>query len=151
MSSGKDQERFDAERYAAQKDAMQREDTARRENTAAFSGMTLGILLAFAIAAAVGAFFFFNRSIETVPAVPAASPSIAPAPPEKETIIREEKTRELVPVPQAATPQPQPDINIIVPSAPSPVTPAPRAEGAPSSSSTPSSNPAKTEAPIPTK
>jgi hypothetical protein len=142
MSYRKDQERFDAERYAAQK------DTTRRENTAALSGMTLGILLALAIAAA-GAFFFFNRRIETVPAVPAASPNIAPAPPEKETIIREEKTRELVPAPQAATPQPQPSINIIVPSAPSPVVPAPRAESVPSSA--PSSNPAKTEAPSPTQ
>jgi hypothetical protein len=150
MSYRKDQERFDAERYAAQKDTMQREDTTRRENTAALSGMTLGILLALAIAAAAGAFFFFNRRIETVPAVPAASPNIAPALPEKETIIREEKTRELVPVPQAATPQPQPSINIIVPNALSPVAPAPKAESAPSNS-TPSSNPAKTEAPSPTQ
>jgi hypothetical protein len=149
MSYRKDQERFDAERYAAQKDTMQREDTVRRENTAALSGMTLGILLALAIAAAAGAFFFFNRRIETVPAVPAASPNTAPVSPEKETIIREEKTRELVPVPQAATPQPQPSINIIVPSAQSPVAPVPRAESVPSGA--PSSNPAKTEAPSPTQ
>ncbi len=150
MSYRKDQEPFDAERYAAQKDTMQRDDTVRRENTAALSGMTLGILIALAIAAALGTFFFLNRTTETVPVVPAASPSIAPAPPEKETIIREEKTRELVPVPvpQAATPQPS--INIIVPSAPSPVAPAPKAESAPSNSA-PSPNPVKTEAPSPTQ
>ena len=150
MPYDKDQERFDAERYAAQKDTVQREDTARRENTAALSGVTLGILLALAIATAASALFFFNRRIETVPAVPVASPSAAPSvAPEKETIIREEKTRELVPVPQAATPQPS--INIIVPSAPSPVAPAPRAESAPSNNDSPSPNPAKTEAPSPTQ
>lgn len=112
MSYGKDQERIKQERSAVQR------EEARREDTAALSGMSLGILIALAIAACVGAFFYLSRRDETVPtAAPVLSPSSAPASsaPEKETIIREEKTRELVPVPQA-TAQP-PNINITVPSA----------------------------------
>jgi hypothetical protein len=108
MSYNKDQERLNTERY----DVAQ--ENARREDTAALSGATLGILVALAIAAAAGTFFFFN-SRETAPTAPAVSPSAAPsAAPEKQTIIREEKVRELVPVPQTTT---QPNININVPSA----------------------------------
>ncbi|WP_404789479.1 hypothetical protein [Altericista sp. CCNU0014] len=116
MSYDKNQDRLDAERYAAQR------ENARKEDTAALSGMTLGILLALAIAAAIGAYFVLSRRDEPVPATnPIVIPSASPATPEKETIIREEKTRELVPVPQATT---QPNINITVPSAPSAPSPA---------------------------
>lgn len=139
MSYNKDQERLNTERYDVAK------ENARREDTAALSGATLGILVALAIAAAAGTFFFFN-SRETAPTVPAVSPSTAPsAAPEKQTIIREEKVRELVPVPQTTT---QPNINITVPSAapaaPSsgtaPAAPSPAAAPSASKNTSPSSS-----------
>lgn len=144
MSYNKDQERINTERYAAG------QENARREDTAALSGATLGILIALAIAAAAGAFFFLSSRNETAPTTPAISPSTAPASPapEKQTIIREEKTRELVPVPQATA---QPNINITVPSTSSS---APSASSAPpsvSASSSPEKAPsssAKSPAPI---
>jgi hypothetical protein len=138
MSYNKDQERVNAERYAVG------QDNAQRENTAALSGATLGILVALAIAAAAGAFFFLGSRNETAPTAPAISPSTAPAPPapEKQTIIREEKTRELVPVPQATT---QPDINITVPSTSTSAPPS--AAASPSSEKAPSSS-AQSPAPI---
>ena len=116
MSYGKDKERLDAERYAAQN------ENARREDTAALSGMTIGILIALAVAVLAGTFLYLNRRDESAPVVtPTISPTAAPssAPAEKQTIIREEKTRELVPVPVPQATAPQPNINITVPSAPS--------------------------------
>jgi hypothetical protein len=112
MTYDKNPKRADAERYADQI------DRARREDASALNGMTLGILLALAIAAAATAYYFVNRRTETIPVI---APTTAPAAPEKETVIREEKTRELVPVPQ---PTSEPNVNIIVPpsSAPPPAT-----------------------------
>jgi hypothetical protein len=123
MSYGKDKERLDAEKYAAQN------ENARREDTAALSGMTIGILLALAIAALAGTFLYLNRRDDSTPVItPTISPTASPA--EKQTIIREEKTRELVPVPVPQTTAPQPNINITIPGAPS-------SSVAPSSSSSP--------------
>jgi uncharacterized iron-regulated membrane protein len=129
MTYDKDKERLNAEQYnTAQENVRQ---NARREDTAALSGATLGILLALAIAGATGAFFFFNSRNEVAPTAPAVSPSTVPstAVPEKQTIIREETVRELVPVPQTTT---QPNINITVPSqapaAPSPAATSPAAK-----------------------
>jgi hypothetical protein len=135
MSYDKNPKHVDAERYAEQI------GQARREDASALNGMTLGILLAVAIAAAATAFYFLNRRTETVP-VPVIAPSTSPASPEKETIIREEKTRELVPVPQATS---QPNVNIIVPpsSAPSPATSPSASNNAAGSSSAQSSTPAE--------
>jgi hypothetical protein len=141
MSYNKDRERINTERYAAG------QENARREDTAALNGATLGILVALAIACAAGAFFFLSNRNETAPTAPALSPSTAPstAAPEKQTIIREEKTRELVPVPQATT---QPNINITVPSAPAPsASSAPPSTAASSSPSTAPSSSVQTPAP----
>jgi hypothetical protein len=123
MSYGKDKERLDAQRYAEQN------ENARREDTAALSGMTIGILIALAIAALAGTFLYLNRRDDSAPVItPTISPTASPA--EKQTIIREEKTRELVPVPVPQATAPQPNINITVPSAPS-------SSVAPSSASSP--------------
>ncbi len=123
MSYGKDKERLDAQRYAEQN------ENARREDTAALSGMTIGILIALAIAALAGTFLYLNRRDDSAPVItPTISPTASPA--EKQTIIREEKTRELVPVPVPQTTAPQPNINITVPNAPS-------SSVAPSSASSP--------------
>ncbi len=118
MSYGKDKDRLDAQRAAAQN------ESARREDNAALSGMTIGILLALTVAVLAGTFLYLSRRDESAPVVtPAISPTAAPssAPAEKQTIIREEKTRELVPVPVPVpqTTAPQPNINITIPSAPS--------------------------------
>jgi hypothetical protein len=116
MSYGKDKERLDAQRYVAQN------ENAKREDSAALSGMTIGILLALAVATLAGAFLYLSRRDESAPVVtPAISPTAAPSssPAEKQTIIREEKTRELVPVPVPQATAPQPNINITIPSAPS--------------------------------
>jgi hypothetical protein len=146
MSYDKNQDRVDSERYTTQT------ENVRREDAAALNGATLGILLALAIASAIGAFFFLSSRNDTAPTVPAISPSTIPstAPPEKQTIIREEKTRELVPVPQTTT---QPNINITIPSAPnSPSVAAPSsppAAVAPSDSNdAPSSSSAQSPAPV---
>lgn len=130
MTYDKDQERLNAERQ----NIAQR--NAQREDTAALSGATLGILVALAIAAAAGAVFFLNNRNETAPTAPVVSPSTAPSPaaPEKQIIIREEKVRELVPVPQVTT---QPNINITVPSA-APATPSPAATPSASENTSPS-------------
>jgi hypothetical protein len=153
MSYGKDKERLDAERYAAQN------ESARREDTAALGGMTLGILIALAVAVAAGTFLYLNRRDESTPTVtPATSPTAVPSasPAEKQTIIREEKTRELVPVPVPQSTAPQPNINITVPSAPSSLAPssssseaspkesAPAASASPEAQSSPSLPPAST-------
>jgi hypothetical protein len=123
MSYGKDKERLDAQRYAEQN------ENARHEDTAALSGMTIGILIALAIAALAGTFLYLNRRDDSAPVItPTISPTASPA--EKQTIIREEKTRELVPVPVPQTTAPQPNINITVPNAPS-------SSVAPSSASSP--------------
>ena len=126
MSYDKDPERSNADRYVAENEQVQ------RENTSALSGMTLGIVLALLVAAIAGTFYFLNRRDEPAPTIaPAAAPSTLPssAPPEKQTIIREEKTRELVPVPQSASPQP--NVNIIVPPS------APAAPSSPDKASSP--------------
>lgn len=137
MAYNKDRERLNAEQYAAG------QENARREDTAALSGATLGVLLALAIAAAAGAFFFLNSRNETAPTAPAVSPSTAPSTaPEKQTIIREEKVRELVPVPQTTT---QPNINITVPSA-APAAPSSAATPSASESASPSSSSAQSPA-----
>jgi hypothetical protein len=134
MSYDKNPKHVDAERYAEQI------NQARREDASALNGMTIGILLALAIAAAAAAFYFLNRRTETVP-VPVIAPSTSPSAPEKETIIREEKTRELVPVPQATS---EPNINIIVPSsAPSPAVAPSASDKAAGSSSAQSPAPAQ--------
>ncbi len=144
MTYDKDKERLNAERQ----NIAQR--NAQREDTAALSGATLGILVALAIAVAAGAVFFLNNRNETAPTVPVIIPGTAPSPaaPEKETIIREEKIREMVPVPQATT---QPNINITVPSA-APATPLPVATPSPSENTSPSndtSSPPKSESSSP--
>lgn len=111
MSYGKDKERLDAQRVAAQN------ESARREDNAALSGMTIGILLALSVAALAGTFLYLSRRDESAPVVtPTISPTAVPsaAPPEKQTIIREEKTRELVPVPVPQATAPQPNINITI-------------------------------------
>jgi hypothetical protein len=136
MSYNKEQERLDAQRYAAQR------ENARAENTAALSGMTLGILLILAIAVAAGAFYLFSNRRDEPGTAPVIAPTTSPALPEKQTIIREEKTRELVPVPQATSAQP--DINITVPSAPSPVAAPPNSNSAAGGSSS-------AESPVPSK
>lgn len=149
MTYDKDKERLNAEQYNVA------QDNARREDTAALSGATLGILLALAIAGAAGAFFFFNSRNEIAPTAPAVSPSTVPstAVPEKQTIIREEKVRELVPVqvPQTTT---QPNINITVPSqapaAPSPAATSPASENTLPSSSTQSAPQVEPSNPSPT-
>jgi hypothetical protein len=145
MSYNKDQERINTEQYAAG------QENARREDSAALSGATLGILAALAIAAAAGTFFFLVSRNETAPVAPALNPSTAPATtaPEKQTIIREEKTRELVPVPQAPA---QPNINITVPdtsprNAPSASTAPPSAAASSSPEEAPNSS-AQSPAPI---
>jgi hypothetical protein len=148
MSYDRDPKHVEAEKYANQI------NQERREDASALNGMTLGILLALAIAAAATAFYFLNRRNETVP-IPVIAPSTAPAAPEKETIIREEKTRELVPVPQATS---QPNVNIIVPpsSAPAPAA-APSAADkstagssaqSPAAAQSPSSSPSSSPSPI---
>jgi hypothetical protein len=145
MSYDRNPKQVEAEKYAEQI------NQTRREDASALNGMTLGILLAVAIAAAATAFYFVNRRTETVPVI---APSTAPAAPEKETIIREEKTRELVPVPQATS---EPNVNIIVPpSAPSPATaPSPSNNSTGSSSAqspapaeSPSLNPSSSPSPV---
>jgi hypothetical protein len=148
MSYDKDPQHLKAEKYA------DRINQDRREDASALNGMTLGILLAVAISAAATAFYFFDRRNETEP-VPVIAPSAAPAAPEKETIIREEKTREIVPVPQATS---EPNVNIIVPpsSAPSPAT-APSASDkstagssaqSPAAAQSPSSSPSSSPIPV---
>jgi hypothetical protein len=103
MSYDKNQDRAETQKYADQI----RQD--RREDASALNGMTLGILVAVAIAAAATAFYLVNRRNETVPVIVPSTSTVAP---EKQTIIREEKTREIVPVPQATS---EPNVNIIVP------------------------------------
>lgn len=151
MSYGKDKERLEAEKYAAQN------ESARREDTAALSGMTIGVLMALAIAAIAGTFLYFNRRDESAPIViPTISPTVTPSSPpaEKQTIIREEKTRELVPVPVPQTTAPQPNINITVPSAPSSPPPSSTSgaesrpqESAPAASSSPEAQPSPSLSP----
>jgi hypothetical protein len=132
MSYDKNQDRAETQRYADQI----RQD--RREDASTLNGMTLGILVAVAIAAAATAFYLVNRRNETVPVI---APSTSTVAPEKQTIIREEKTREIVPVPQATS---EPNVNIIVP--PSVSSPS-NAPSAPSNSL--GSDSAKSPAPSP--
>ena len=105
MSYDRNQDRTEAQRYADQI----RED--RRDDASTLNGMTLGILVAVAIAAAATAFYLVSQRNETAP-TPVIAPSSSTVAPEKETIIREEKTREIVPVPQVTS---EPNVNIIVP------------------------------------
>jgi hypothetical protein len=119
MSYDRNQERTEAQRYADQIRQDQRDDAST------INGMTLGILVAVAIAAAATAFYLVSRRNETVP-TPVIAPSSATVAPEKQTIIREEKTREIVPVPQATS---EPNVNIIVPPSVSSPSIAPSASG----------------------
>lgn len=75
-----------------------RENQIVRENNAASSGLTLGIVLTSLVGLGVGAFFFINQGTDT------KSPS------SQTTII--ERTKEAVPVPE----QKAPDVNITAPS-----------------------------------
>ena len=114
---------------------LRRENQIARENNSAASGLFLGILLTGLVALGLGALFMFNRDGGT--SEPAG----------RQTII--ERTREVVPQPQAPDVQP-PDVNITVPKVeappapdvnvtiPSPAVPeAPAAETAPANTAAP--------------
>lgn len=74
-----------------------RENQIVRENNAASSGLTLGIVLTSIVGLAAGVFFFMNQGTDTKS-------------PQQTTII--ERTKEAAPVPQ----QKAPDVNITAPS-----------------------------------
>lgn len=88
---------------------LRRDNQIVRENNSASNGLMVGILLTSLIGLGLGAFFLFNRGVDS------------PAPAGGPTII--ERTRE-VPVPQPQAPDVKPpDINITVPKVEAPPAP----------------------------
>jgi hypothetical protein len=115
------------------------QERIQNDNENSFRGLLLGLLLALLFGGGITALFLFNKK-EEVPAsvvspivVPSATLSPSPQPTTKETTIIREKTRELVPVPQATSAQP--NINITVPDSKPSVNQPPKSE-APSSDTT---------------
>jgi hypothetical protein len=100
------------DRYSADSDHLASEkEQIHNNNDNSFRGLFLGLLLALFLGGGITALFLFNRN-EEVPA-PSVLPSSSAQPTSKETTIIREKTRELVPVPQASSAQP--NINITFP------------------------------------
>jgi hypothetical protein len=108
-------------------------------NENSFRGLLLGLLLALLVGGGITTLFLFNQNEEvSAPAVsPIPDPSVTPSssvqPTTRETTIIREKTRELVPVPQASSTQP--NINITVPDS-KPSTDQPPKSESPSSEKT---------------
>jgi hypothetical protein len=120
----RDQYSSDSANFATEQERIQ------NDNENSFRGLLLGLLLALLFGGGITALFLFNKK-EEVPAsvvspivVPSVTPS--PQPTTKETTIIREKTRELVPVPQATSAQP--NINITVPDSKPSVNQPPKSE-----------------------
>nr|WP_290221116.1 hypothetical protein [Trichocoleus desertorum] len=114
------------------REELRRENQIVRENNSAAGGLLTGIVLAALVALGLGALFVFNRGGE----------SSAPA--GRQTII--ERTREVVPQPQAPDVKP-PDVNITVPKVEAPqvpdvnvTIPSPAAPAAPTTETAPAEN-----------
>jgi len=129
----RDQYSSDSANFATEQERIQ------NDNENSFRGLLLGLLLALLFGGGITALFLFNKK-EEVPAsvvspivVPSVTPS--PQPTTKETTIIREKTRELVPVPQATSVQP--NINITVPDAKPSVNQLPKNEVPTSDKTTP--------------
>jgi len=115
------------------------QERTQNDNENSFRGLLLGLLLALLFGGGITALFLFNKK-EEVPAsvvspivVPSVTPS--PQPTTKETTIIHENTRELVPVPQATSTQP--NINITVPDSKPSVNQPPKSEAPSSDKTTP--------------
>jgi hypothetical protein len=129
----RDQYSADSDNFVTEKERI------NNDNENSFRGLLLGLLFALLFGGGITALFLFNRN-EQVPApvvsplpTPIVVPSSSAQPTSKETTIIREKTRELVPVPQASSAQP--DINITVPDSKPSVDQPPKSE-APSSEKT---------------
>lgn len=107
MRNLRDQEIYNSE--------LRRQAQSDRENSSAASGVALGIAITTLVGAGIAAYAFFNRQPEAQA-------------PQQNTII--ERTREVVPAPQAPAVK-APDINITVPS-PAPAQQAPAKQFTPS-------------------
>lgn len=109
----RDQYSADSDNFVTEKERI------NNDNENSFRGLLLGLLFALLFGGGITALFLFNRNEEAPSPVvsPLPSPSVVPSssvqPTTRETTIIREKTRELVPVPQASSAQP--DINITVP------------------------------------
>jgi hypothetical protein len=118
------------------REELRRDNQITRENNSAAGGLLTGILLATLVALGLGALFAFNRGGDN--SEPAG----------RQTII--ERTKEVVPVPQAPDVQP-PDVNITVPKVEAPkapdvnvTIPNPTAPAAPAAETAPADNAAPT-------
>ncbi|HEY9859275.1 MAG TPA: hypothetical protein V6D16_07200 [Candidatus Obscuribacterales bacterium] len=124
------------------REELRRDNQIARENNSAAGGLLTGILLAALVALGLGALFVFNRGGDS--SEPAG----------RQTII--ERTREVVPQPQAPDVQP-PDVNITVPKVEAPqvpdvniTIPSPAAPQAPATETAPADNAASTGDAAPT-
>jgi hypothetical protein len=110
QSNRRNRHSVDSDRFVTDRESIREED----ENS--FRGLLLGILLALLCGGGLTALFLLNKNEEAptvISPVPSSTPSSSAQPTSRETTIIRENTREVVPVPQATSKQP--DINITVP------------------------------------
>lgn len=122
------------DRYSENSDRfIANQESVRNDDDNSFRGLLLGILLALLCGGGITALFLLNKNEEAPTSVisPVAAPSITPSSPAqpttKETTIIRENTREIVPVPQATSEQPN-NINITVPDSQPSVVQPPQSE-----------------------
>jgi hypothetical protein len=96
-----------------------------REDSNAFGGLLLGMLLTALVGLGVAAYYFLNNRPATTTIITPANPVASPSPQVKERIIERDR---IVPVPQQSV-APAPNVNVTIPN---PVAPqAPAAQPAP--------------------
>ena len=93
-----------------------------REDSNAFGGLLLGMLLTALVGLGVAAYYFLNQRPNTTNTITPANPVTSPSPQVKERIIERDR---IVPVPQQSS-APAPNVNVTIPN---PV--APQAQPAP--------------------
>jgi len=96
-----------------------------REDSNAFGGLLLGMLLTALVGLGVAAYYFLNQRPSTTNIITPANPVASPSPQVKERIIERDR---IVPVPQQSS-APAPNVNVTIPNPIAP--PAPVAQPAP--------------------